>query len=373
MTSNDRSSLTSYWLPLLVALLVCVPAVAFSQAGDGTRAEEGEDTEAEASGEDEAEAGEEGGEPAAETEDPAFDGLLPIPEGEPAAGFGEGADERASTTQVLFDPAAQRLLELLEERVESRSGFEFDLERFDPLQPRAATWFESESPADVILVTTRPLDRDAITDALTDLGRAPQAAILATDVVTVFINENYQSGVREITLDTIREIFSGRIEDWSTLAGAAREMNRYLPAEGTDTWIFLADLLAAATPPLTITEDHRSFPSAEESAELIATGRTEDLDAIGIGSLSFAFGSSIRAYAVPIVPRGARTGTPGISPSAELDLDAEPTYPLLRPIFAYTLGEPSEAARALISEALDSAVAQQIRDRHYIPARGQLR
>ncbi len=169
---------------------------------------------------------------------------------------------------------------------------------------------------------------------LTDADRAkyPQvrfkAIHIGEDAVALVVSRDvWEGGVRALSQEEVRDIYEGRITHWTRLGGPERRIVFFNKEPGRGTWEVFAHWLygdAKKAPQV-------SFPEVggnEETRTKVASTRG------ALSQLSAAWADGERVFALGIRHRDGRV----VEPTPQHI--ATHTYPMSRPLFLLTDGEP---------------------------------
>jgi phosphate transport system substrate-binding protein len=187
-----------------------------------------------------------------------------------------------------------------------------------------------------IAMSSKPLDG-------ADRAAYPDVEFVATligqDALGVVVDQAvYDSGVTSLDSDALRRLFAGEVENWSELGGADLPVFVYQKEPGRGTFEVLVDYLypGGDVPPPPDSSRYAVVGGNEEARTKLASTPGS------VGPLSVAFaerGEGLAAVAVD-----------GVAPTAEAVRDGR--YPLARPLYLLTDGEPSGAAAEFIAFVL---------------------
>jgi len=171
------------------------------------------------------------------------------------------------------------------------------------------------------------------------------SVVVARDGIAVVVHPT--NPVNNLTLDQVRDIFNGRIRNWREVGGADAPITVVSREAGSGTRSSFEQVLRNVV----LTRDALIGDSNGAIRETVAN------DAQAIGYLSHGLLSEkIKALDV---------GGAGCTTEAIL----AGRYPLVRPIYLLTRGEPAGTARELIDFILSAEGQKIIRDSGLIPAR----
>ena len=175
------------------------------------------------------------------------------------------------------------------------------------------------------------------------------ATVIAHDGIAVIFNED--NPVRGLTLDQLRDVYAGRITNWSQLGGPDLAIQLVNRDEASGTRAAFRSIVM------------RDAPFDRSAAVLPGTGQVRDVvsrtpGAIGYISIGFVESdhatTSVRTLAVDGVEATVANVEDG-------------TYPISRDPYFFTNGDPKSAAYDYIMYVLSPDMAQPIEDAGYIP------
>ncbi len=179
----------------------------------------------------------------------------------------------------------------------------------------------------------------------THIGEDAVALVVSRDV--------WEGGVQALSRDQARDLYEGRIKNWKQLGGPDRRIAFFNKEPGRGTWEVFTHWLygdSRKAPPV-------SYPEVggnEETRNKVASTR----GAISQLSASWADGKTIFALAIVSEAGKAIPPTPAHV--------ADRSYPLSRPLFLLTNGEPTGDARTLIEFLLGPRGQELVRKHGYL-------
>ncbi len=171
-----------------------------------------------------------------------------------------------------------------------------------------------------IAMSSRPINEDEharlLRAGLGDVYEGTGENVIALDGVAVIVHP--QNPVRTLTLDSVRDIFSGRITSWSTLGGGDRVIKVYARDDKSGTWDTFRSLALRGS---AIADDAERYESSFDLADAVAA----DPDAIGFVGLPYT--RNARALDLRVCD--------ATHPASAFAVKAE-EYPLARRLYFYT-------------------------------------
>lgn len=203
---------------------------------------------------------------------------------------------------------------------------------------------------------SREMSAEEIAEAKKN-GITPVKFVVALDAIAVVVNP--RNPVRRLTLRQISDMYTGKIGRWSAVAGDDRPVVLLSRESNSGTYVyFLEQVLRLGD------SKARTLFSPEtllmSSSEGISTEVRQNVNAIGYDGLGYVTADQ-KMIAV------ARTADgPFVLPSASSVLDK--TYPVSRPLYMYTAGEPSGAVRAYLDWVMGEG-QKLVTDLGFVPLR----
>jgi phosphate transport system substrate-binding protein len=196
---------------------------------------------------------------------------------------------------------------------------------------------------------------------LSDDDRAKYPAVkfrevhIGEDAVALIVSKDvWDGGVRALSKQQAKEIYEGKITNWKDVGGPAQRIAFFNKEPGRGTWeVFMHWLYGS--PKLA---PQVSFPEVggnEETRNKVAGTRG------GLSQLSASWADRVRVFALGI---RLEDGTV-IEPTNENI--ATKKYPLGRPLFLLTNGEPQGSAKTLIDFVLSERGQELVKKHGYLP------
>lgn len=179
----------------------------------------------------------------------------------------------------------------------------------------------------------------------THIGEDAVALIVSKDV--------WEGGVRSLGKQQVRDIYEGKIRNWKQLGGPDRRIAFFNKEPGRGTWEVFTHWLYGDSKKA----PQVSFPEVggnEETRNKVASTR----GALSQLSSSWADGKTVFALGIRLESGGIVEATPGNI--------ANRSYPMSRPLFVLTNGEPMGEARTLIDFLLSPRGQALVRKHGYL-------
>ncbi len=172
-------------------------------------------------------------------------------------------------------------------------------------------------------------------------GRTPKQYIVAWDAIAVVVHPS--NPVDGLTLQQISDIYTGKITNWRQVGGENRPIVLLSRESNSGTYVYFLEHVVRLGDPkndVLFSPDTLLMPSSEGiSAEV-----RQNPNAIGYDGLGYVTPDQ-KTLAIARDANG-----PFVLPSAETVNDG--SYPIARPLYMYTVGEPSPHVRAYLDWVL---------------------
>ena len=201
-------------------------------------------------------------------------------------------------------------------------------------------------------MSSRPIDQR-------DRQRHPDADLRAisigADAIALVVSRDvWEGGVRSLSAGQLRGIYEGRIRNWNQVGGPDQRLVFFNKEPGRGTWEVFVDFLygaAAKAPPMA----HPEVGANEEVRSKVGGTR----GALSFVSAPWVDGERVFALALEIGP--GQLVTPTVAAMAN------GSYPLGRPLFVISNGEPSPTAARMIEFLLASEGRELVRRHGFVP------
>jgi phosphate transport system substrate-binding protein len=183
-------------------------------------------------------------------------------------------------------------------------------------------------------------------DAAQANGITPVQLVVARDAIAVVVNP--ENPVDELTLQQISDMYTGKITNWQQVGGQDRPVVLLSRESNSGTYVYFLEnviRLGKVDNDLLFSPDTLLMPSSEG----ISTEIRQNPNTIGYDGLG---------YVTPdqkVIAVGEDMGGPYVLPSIATVNDG--SYPISRPLYMYTAGEPSGAIKAYLDWVLGDGQA----------------
>lgn len=172
---------------------------------------------------------------------------------------------------------------------------------------------------------------------------------VARDGLAVYVHKSNK--VKQLTIEQVRLIFTGKITNWKDVGGADKPINLYSRENNSGTYEFFKDHVL-------LKQDFA--PQAQHMAGTAAliNAVSKDVNAIGFGGAAYA--KNVKALAI-----ATEQGKPYVAPTEKSILSAE--YPISRFLYFYLSKRPEGNVKKFIDWVISPAGQKVVSDVGYYP------
>ena len=207
--------------------------------------------------------------------------------------------------------------------------------------------------------TSRKLEPEEVEKAKQKNGQEPKEFLVGFDGLAIFVHKD--NPITEISMEELAEIYreGGKLDRWSTLGvksipGAkSDEIIRVSRQNNSGTYHYFRETVVGKKSDFKA--GSMDMNGSKDVVELV--GKTPG--SIGYSGLGYA------TAAVKVLKVSAKKGEPAITPSVATVLDK--TYPIARPMFMYTPGEPTGPVKKYLDWILSDAGQKLVESTGYVP------
>ena len=204
---------------------------------------------------------------------------------------------------------------------------------------------------------SRKFEPNEIAQAKKNTGKDPHEVMVGYDALAVYVHKN--NPLNEITIEQLGEIYAegGKITKWSQLGVAmpagADEIIRVSRQSNSGTYFYFREAILGKGRDFRL--GSRDMQGSKDVVELVA-------------NTPQAIGYSGMGYNTPAVKQlrvSRKAGETAYAPTVENALNH--TYPIARPLFMYTLGDPAGVTKDYIDWVLSPAGQKIVVTSGYVP------
>ncbi len=208
-----------------------------------------------------------------------------------------------------------------------------------------------------IAMSSRPIGEKEISEAKAN-GVDPREWRVALDGLIVIVHP--ANPVSRLTLDQLRDVYLAKIRDWGELGGNGGKIVILSRESNSGTYLFFKEHVLRRGSNKNKDEfspDALLMPSSQAIVNEVSQN-PHAIGYVGLGYLS----PRLKALAV-----ARNAASPFVAPS--IARVADNSYPISRPLFYYTNGEPAGAAREFIDFALSAAGQDIVVKTDFVPVK----
>lgn len=205
---------------------------------------------------------------------------------------------------------------------------------------------------------SRVLEPEEREKAKAKAGTDPKEILVAYDGLAIYVHKS--NPLEQISVEELSELYreNGSIDNWSQLGvkipdARGDEIVRVSRQNNSGTYHYFREHVVGKKNDFKL--GSLDMNGSKDVVEQV--GKTPG--AMGYSGLGYA------TPAVKILKVSAKKGQPGVMPSNESILDG--TYPIARPMFMYTPGEPSPAAKKYLEWVLSPEGQKVVEETGYVP------
>ncbi len=205
-----------------------------------------------------------------------------------------------------------------------------------------------------LAATSRKITAKEATKAAA-LGAPPKELTVALDGLAVVVNP--QNPVRQLTLQQLADLFTGKVTNWKALGGPDKRVVLLSREVNSGTHVYFKEHVL----PASSTGDREFSPEALllPSSQAIADEVGSNLGGIGYYGMGYLNPNN----AVISVAKAA--GEPYVTPSEKTVLNG--TYPISRPLLLYSHGQPGGAVKAFLDFVMSPEGQAVVRQIDFVP------
>lgn len=159
--------------------------------------------------------------------------------------------------------------------------------------------------------------------------------IFAVDALTFIANKNLN--VDALSLDQIKDIYTGKFTNWSAVGGPDMPISLYGRQGNSGTFVFIQENILKG--------DYSQNMKQMNGTSQIVEGIKNDpagIGYVGVGYLINSEGNLIDG--IKVINLITKAGNPAVSPLVKTNI-LDGTYPVVRPLYQYLDGKPTGSLR----------------------------
>ena len=179
--------------------------------------------------------------------------------------------------------------------------------------------------------------KDTEKKQLADKAGAPPVEItVAKDGLSVYVNDS--NPLTELTMDQLKQIFTGKVDNWKAVGGADARIIPYSRENSSGTYVFFKEHVLQNA-------DYTPRAQAMPGTAAVVNAVVKEKFGIGYGGAAYAKG-------IKVLKIKKEASSAAIAPADKTIQDG--TYPLSRPLFFYVRAKPSAEISAFTDWVLSA-------------------
>jgi phosphate transport system substrate-binding protein len=210
-----------------------------------------------------------------------------------------------------------------------------------------------------VATTSRAMKEKEIALAMKNTGKEPKQFIVGRDALAIYVHKDNPLGV--ISIDELAEIYGeeGTITQWEQLgvdnAGCpGGQVVRISRQNNSGTYAYFREAVLGET------REYKQGATTQGGSSDLVTLISRTPCAIGYSGMGYFQPGEVKLLKV-----ARKKGEPGVAPTLETALDE--TYPISRPLYIYTLGEPKGAVQDFVEWTLGPNGQKVVESVGYVP------
>jgi phosphate transport system substrate-binding protein len=200
-----------------------------------------------------------------------------------------------------------------------------------------------------ICAASRMMKKEEI-DQAQSRNVTPVEMKIALDGISLMINK--KNPVSELTLDQLKNIYTGVYTRWSDVGGPDRPIVLLSRESNSGTYVFFQEHVLQK-------KDYSPKAHLMPSTAAVTQSVSQDQWSIGYGGVAYAEHGDVKTIRVRTTP-----DAPAVAPTEATVHDG--SYPISRPLFLYTNGDPTGVVKAFIEFCLSPEGQKIVEDNGYI-------
>ena len=204
--------------------------------------------------------------------------------------------------------------------------------------------------------TSRALEPDEVTKAKAKHGHEPKEYLVGFDALAIYVHPS--NPMTEISMEDLKEIYreGGKVDKWSQIGvkhPAGDEIIRVSRQNNSGTYHYFREVVVGKNADFKL--GSRDMNGSKDVVELVS--RTPN--AIGYSGMGY------KTDKVKVLKVSKTKGAPAIEPTVATTLDK--TYPISRPMFMYTPGQPPAHVQKYLDWVHGPAAQKIVEETGYVP------
>ncbi len=210
-----------------------------------------------------------------------------------------------------------------------------------------------------IAPASRAMSEEEFELAKKNTGKEPKQFIVGSDALAIYVHKD--NPMDSISIEELAAIYGegGKISKWQELGVdnpqcAGGEIVRVSRQNSSGTYVYFRDTVLGKN------REYKQGTTAQSGSSDVVALVSNTPCAIGYSGMGYYQPGQVKMLKV-----SAKKGEPGIEPSIRSALDG--TYPISRPLYLYTLGEPTGSVEEFIDWVMGPEGQRIVEEVGYVP------
>lgn len=200
-----------------------------------------------------------------------------------------------------------------------------------------------------ICASSRPIKKEEVQQLIRKSGYRGMEIRVARDGLSVYVNST--NSIKKLTIDQIKQIFTGKITNWKSVGGPDKQIILYSRENNSGTYEFFKEHVL----------DKQDFSSAAQHM----AGTAALINAVSKDPFSIGYGGAAYARNVKALAVAQSASMPYVFPEEKTILSGE--YPISRFLYFYTDKRPEGTVKKFIDWVISPAGQKVVREVGYYP------
>ncbi len=189
-----------------------------------------------------------------------------------------------------------------------------------------------------------------------EAGVTPVEHVVAHDAIAVIVNS--ANPVEALSISQLSDVFAGKVKNWKDVGGADSEIVLLIRDTSSGTHVYFKEAIVNRGSKLGLEYAPQALPQiSNQGIHDVVMKNEHAIGYIGLGYLD----DQVKALKVI-----GQKGQPGVAPSIATVKDG--SYPISRPLYCYTNGEPTGALAEYLSWCLGAEGQAIVQETGFVPA-----
>lgn len=207
---------------------------------------------------------------------------------------------------------------------------------------------------------SRPMKQEEIALAK-ERSVQPLASVLGMDAIAIVVHP--QCPVKRLSMQQLGAIYRGDIQNWKTLGGPDAEISLYGRQSNSGTFVYFRDSIVRA-------EYAQEVKQMNGTAQIVEAIKSDvhGIGYVGVGYILEKNGA--QPTGIKVLPISRSDHQPAFLPTEVQNIESG-RYPIIRPLYQYTNGQPKGRLQQYLQYCLSPAGQALVKANGYFPVSTQ--